>query len=356
MGFDAPARVQTQSVRDGARERFMDHSAMKSRTRSAGRKGGAPDWLLDGVVRAIRATAAVDQAYRFFHRARCELVLALASEALLDRYNDLAYSRDAAYRAGSPSFREHLFPWEEQAMTAFFPPPPARILIGGAGGGREAFALARRGCTVVAFERSRQPVLAMAAQCPRDLPLEVYRAGYEDLPTLHPVQPDGPVVDLTALPRFDAAIVGWGSFTHLRSEDQRVHTLRIFAGVTHGPVLVSFLARPDDEGSRTTAGRLRQLLPGRFNRDPGNVFDVGYGLFHRYSRAEIVGLMDAAGLTIAHLSLEADETTWPYAIFHAPDVAMDDGRSLRMRDKAGPLHGEAVVSDDSAVCPVEAAR
>jgi hypothetical protein len=318
---------------------------MKSRTRSAGRKGGAPDWLLDGVVRVIRATTAVDQAYRFFHRARCELVLAFASEALLDRYNDLAYSRDAAYRAGSPSFRTHLFPWEEQAMAAFFPPPPARILIGGAGGGREAFALARRGYTVVAFERSRQPVLTMATHGPEDLPLEVYCAGYEDLPTLHPVRPDQPVVDLTALPRFDAAIVGWGSFTHLRSEAQRVHTLRIFAGVTRGPVLVSFLARPDDTGSRSDAGRLRHRLPGRFNQDPGNVFDMGYGLFHRYSRAEIVGLMDAAGLTIAHLSLEADETTWPYAIFHDPDVTKSDGRPIPKSDKARPLHGDALVHD-----------
>jgi hypothetical protein len=334
----------------------MDHSAMKSRTRSAGRKGGAPDWLLDGVVRAIRATTAVDQAYRFFHRARRELVLALASEALLDRYNDLAYSRDAAYRAGSPSFREHLFPWEEQAIAAFFPPPPARILIGGAGGGREAFALARRGYAVVAFERSRQPVLAMAAQCPQELAVEVYCAGYEDLPTLYPVQPEEPEVDLTALPPFDAAIVGWGSFTHLRSEAGRLHALRTFAGVTRGPVLVSFLARPDDQGSRANAGRLRHLLRGRFNQDPGNVFDIGYGLFHRYSRAEIVGLMEAAGLTIAHLSLEADETTWPYAIFHGPDIAMGNGRSLQMSGKAGPLHGDAPVPGDSGIHPVEAAR
>jgi hypothetical protein len=108
--------------------------------------------------------------------------------------------------------------------------------------------------------------------------------------------------------------VGWGSFTHLRSEDRRVRLLQTFARVTQGPILVSFLARPDETGPPTKAGRLRCYLPGRFNQDPGNVFDLGYGLFHRYSPAEITTLAEKAALEIAHLSLAADETTWPYAI------------------------------------------
>jgi hypothetical protein len=80
-------------------------------------------------------------------------------------------------------------------------------------------------------------------------------------------------------------------------------------------VLVRFLARPDETGPPSKAGRLRRWLRGRYNQDPGNVFDVGYGLFHRYSPAEIAALARAAGITITCLSLEADADTWPYAIF-----------------------------------------
>lgn len=276
------------------------------------------DWLIDCSVRLIRASAGIDRAYQRFTRIRRELVLALASDAVLDRYNDLAYDRDNAYHHGASKFRRHLFAWEEEAISRFFPPPPARLLIGGAGGGREVFALAEKGYEVVAFERARVPVQTMAEHVSQDLPVEVYRAGYEDLPSLFPITVGAPAANLFAMHPFDAAIVGWGSFTHLRTHDLRVHTLNAFAQVTRGPVLVSFLARPDSEAQPSALSHTQRAsgryLRGRFNQDPGNVFDVGHGLFHRYTHAEIAALADRARVTIAHLSLEADESTWPYAI------------------------------------------
>src|SRR3954470_8061554 len=106
--------------------------------------GGGTDvhhWLAYGVARFILSLRIVDKAYRAFDHLRSELILAFVTDAVLDRFNDLAFGTIREYRPDSPNFRSYLMPWEEAALDRFFPPPPARILIGGAGGGREAFAL-----------------------------------------------------------------------------------------------------------------------------------------------------------------------------------------------------------------------
>src|SRR5262245_29124446 len=110
-------------------------------------------WLAEVGARLILATRFIDESYRLIDRARSTLVLALASDAVLARFNVLAYGRLEAYQLGSSAFR-HLFPWEKNVVATYFPPPPARVLIGGAGGGREVLALAEMGYEVVAFEPS----------------------------------------------------------------------------------------------------------------------------------------------------------------------------------------------------------
>src|SRR4051794_28023998 len=82
-------------------------------------------------ARLILATRIVDAAYRRFDRARALLVIGLAPDAVLDRFNDLAYGGDEAYAATTSAFRAYLFPWEEAAVDRHFPVPPARLLIGG---------------------------------------------------------------------------------------------------------------------------------------------------------------------------------------------------------------------------------
>jgi hypothetical protein len=94
----------------------------------------------------------VNAAFRRFDRLRATLVQALASDAVLDRCNDLSYGKALSSRPDSTGFRAYLFPWEEQVIDRFFPSSPARILVDGAGGGREVFALAERGYEVVAFQ------------------------------------------------------------------------------------------------------------------------------------------------------------------------------------------------------------
>jgi hypothetical protein len=109
-------------------------------------------WLTRSCARLILGTRLIDKAYRAIDRARSVIVLTLASDEVLDRFNYLAYGLDRTYAPDSTTFRSYLFPWEEKIVEEYFPPPPARLLIGAAGGGREALALARMGYQVLAFE------------------------------------------------------------------------------------------------------------------------------------------------------------------------------------------------------------
>src|SRR5262249_35221340 len=138
------------------------------------------------------------------------------------------------------TFRRYMFPWEEKIVATYFPPPPARVLIGGAGGGREVLALAEMGYEVVAFEPSAALAAAMADRVTKELNARVYRASYEDMPRLFPARPKEPCGSLEAEPEFDAAILGWGSYSHLRTDEQRIRTLSSFARHVRGPILVSF--------------------------------------------------------------------------------------------------------------------
>src|SRR5204863_8381274 len=109
-------------------------------------KASGGDWP----ARFLLATRSVDRGFRLFDRLRSEMVLAVASDRTLDRFNDLAYASASDYDPESSSFRAYLFPWEERVVERFFPAPPARVLVGGAGSGREAFALVERGYEVTA--------------------------------------------------------------------------------------------------------------------------------------------------------------------------------------------------------------
>ena len=136
--------------------------------------------LAAAIARAVHVTRAFDWLYRSADRARSELVAALASDEVLDRFNDIAYAGSRSYRPDASSFRAYLFPWEEEAIQRFFPKPPAHVLVGGAGGGREALALVERGYRVTAFEPSAGLVDALAARAqhlrgPRRLPRSIRR-------------------------------------------------------------------------------------------------------------------------------------------------------------------------------------
>jgi hypothetical protein len=239
------------------------------------------------------ATRCVDRTYRFFDRLRSRTAVAVASEGIRERFNEIAYAASDSYRPDSRSFRTYLFPWEAAIIRDTFPGPPAKVLVGGAGGGREALVLVELGYEVVAFEPS--PPLARALADRTSGQLHVYRARYQDLPMLAPAAAGDAPADLGAFGPFDASILGWGSFSHLYSRGDRVHALRSFAEVTRGPILVSFLAFGAD-GSRSEA------------------FSVYIGFYRGVSEGELRSLADEAGLDVHGLSTDERDTNWPHAV------------------------------------------
>ncbi|MGI8605732.1 MAG: class I SAM-dependent methyltransferase [Gaiellaceae bacterium] len=286
---------------------------------TSGRRRGR-SLLTEISVRLLLATRLADAGYRIFERTRSELVAALAPDPVLVRFNDLAYGESGFYRPETTSFREYLFPWEEFVVRELFPSPPARILVGGAGGGREAFALLGLGFEVVAFEPSRQLAEFMATRAPEGASLQVYCGGYEDLPRLEPLEA-APAVELPDLGSFDAAVAGWGSFSHLRTEAVRVTTLEAFGHVTAGPILVSFLGLKDAPSPqhRSRLGRLRRWVPRRAGRELGDVFSAYIGFYHRTDEAEVRTQSRAAGLEVVHGQFDERDTNWPHVVLRRQD-------------------------------------
>jgi 2-polyprenyl-3-methyl-5-hydroxy-6-metoxy-1,4-benzoquinol methylase len=248
----------------------------------------------------IRASTVIDNGYRRFDRVRSELVAALASDAVLDRFNEIAYGQTHAYRPDTSDFRAYLFPWEEAVVRDSFPGPPARVLVGGAGGGREPLALAQLGFEVVAFDPAEPLISALARQAPPNV--AALQGAYEDMDML-----------FAEGERFDAAIVGWGSFSHLRDDESRIGTLRSFARLTDGPILVSFLALKAG-GIPPGLARIRRFLPRRPNRDDQDIFAVSIGFYHPVDEEEVRRLAEAAGLELTHLSFDSRDTNWPHVV------------------------------------------
>lgn len=287
-------------------------------------KEPAPHWG----ARIIWASTALDRAYRAFDRARGEVVLALATDRVLDGCNDLIYGTMPLYRADAPTFRPCLFNWEQRAVERFFPPPPARVLIGGVGGGREAFALAELGYEVVAFDPSRQLVDTMLTRCGEVSRIVPLIGGYAELPNLRDAR-TGVGVDLSTFGHFDAGILGWASYSHLRSEAEREHTLTEFQNRVQGPVLVSFFHDGSNADKAPKPRRLRRWLPGKFNRDPGNAFSVHVGFYHRVSHERLNQTAARCGLGVLYVTSEENAESWPHAVL--------------ISSSAFPAHSDAAV-------------
>ena len=139
--------------------------------------------------------------------------------------------------------REGLFGWEAAWLTRDLPPAPARVLLGGAGRGQEARWLLERGYSVVAFDPARESVARHEQACPE---VPCFVLDYEGLARAHHARRAGTSADasaarvLEAAP-YDAALLGWGSLTHVLEErDQEALFEALAALVPRGPILASF--------------------------------------------------------------------------------------------------------------------
>ena len=253
--------------------------------------------MLRQLARALRATHYIDRAFRRFSRARSAFVLAHASDAFYDVYNDVAYGNQDAYRLGSSIFRTGLFPWEARAIGRHFPPPPAHVLIGAAGGGREALALVERGYRVTAFEPSKPLAASMRERISRATQLAAFVGRYQDLPFVTSLDASPERVDLRTWAPFDAVILGWASLSHLRADVECVAALRELAALTNGPLLVSYFGRRASER--------------------GEAFSIDLGFYRELSDTQFDSCVAAAGLTIIE---REHESGWPNAVLKSVEA------------------------------------
>ena len=262
-------------------------------------------------ARAVWATRIIDRGYSVFDRLRSKIVLACASDAFYDIFNDLMYARQDIWRLGTGAFRSSLFPFEERAISRHFPPPPGTILIGAAGGGRESHALAQRGYRIVAFEPAR-PLAASLAEASSEMSIESLVGRYEDLPIVTSLSQPPATIDLRSRAPFAAAILGWGSISHIRSDQYCIATLRQFGHLTRGPILISY-------------------LPG--SGGPKHRFRVNMGYYRQFTGAEILALAEGAGLAVVYL--DEEDSGMPHAVLNASTMsAKEDAGAQTVSDRS----------------------
>jgi hypothetical protein len=249
-------------------------------------------WL----ARLVWGTRIVDRLYGKFNGLRSRIVLGLGSDAFYDAFNDITYSGQPAYRPGSGAFQTDLFPWESRVIDAEFPAPPATVLVGGVGGGREALALERRGYRVVAFEPAARLATALHHSLDGKRTVEILVGRYQDLPVLRSPNGSAGVVDLRPRAPFDAAILGWASFSHIRSDAERVEALRQMAALTRGPVFFSYFSHLDDRASLSA---------------PKGSFAMQVGFFRQLTEADVRRVVAEAGLDVVLLK---HDDGWPCAV------------------------------------------
>jgi hypothetical protein len=172
-------------------------------------------------------------------------------------------------------------------------------------------ALSKMGYQVLAFEPNEQlaevgkKVAESLSSC------ETFAASYEDL--IDAVESNkGPLVAIRER-RFDAVILGWGSFSYLIGHDrQRALLSSLRRAAPSAPVLLSFpplrpVAKLD---------RLRPILRRVFRwvgasaPGAGDVFDSQAGFIHVFSEAEIQKLATESGYEVVF----ADLTFYPHVL------------------------------------------
>jgi hypothetical protein len=253
----------------------------------------------------------LDRAKQRVTTFRTRMILGVLSDAALDQLCHLSYGSIAWYRPTGNGSWPALFAWEQAFVDRYLPSPPASILVGGAGAGREAYHLASMGHQVVAFDPIQAFVDIMVHEIAPDLEVRVFRASYQDLPHLGPATPGAPGLDLTIEPTFEAAILGWCSFSHILQHADQVHALRTLASIVHGPILISFFSR--DPVQEVPATFPHSLFPSR-HRDPSFGFQAVTGVYRQYIASEIFALCAEAGVSVIEAVVHKESGHFSYVI------------------------------------------
>jgi hypothetical protein len=215
----------------------------------------------DSVSGWVRSLLAADRAARGAARAlaavRDELLCAFVPPEARPLVNASIYDHETKYLPSGRVFEAGLFEWELEALRRMQVPAGGTILLGGAGAGRELVGLCRLGYSVAAFEPSPRLVAGLRAVAEREPGSSVAEGSYADL--LPARRGRGPLAELVAR-RFDGVVFGWGSFSHVLSEQERSAVLEATRAIAPGAaLLISHL--PTQPGAVGLARRrLRAVL------------------------------------------------------------------------------------------------
>jgi hypothetical protein len=224
--IDALHRLEPESMAD-------DQSATAAASTDAPAKG-SPRHASTPALRAPRVVRLYFASVRFVERATTLAAAALVGGWLGVLSRDRLHAIDAAHynrrrMYWTPAYnRRGLWDWERRAVTEHFE-GRSRVLVAAAGGGREILSLRQLGWHALGFECHPGLVAVANVLLAEDgYPAAVRVAERDECPPF-----DAP---------FDAAIVGWGAYTHIRGRARRVAFLsamrrQLAAGA---PVLVSF--------------------------------------------------------------------------------------------------------------------
>lgn len=210
--------------------------------------------------------------------------LAKLSEAY---YNSGSNPKDYDYTAEDYN-RSGLFRFERESIADHFPPSPSTILIVAAGGGRETLALAKDGYSVTGWECVPQ-LVAVAQKLLKDSELDsqVKLASADECPSSETI--------------FDAAIVGWAAYTHIRGRSTRVAMLRQLASQLHpgAPLLLSFYAKETSQRDFKKTAAVANTLSLFTRGDKVEVGDDFQSTFvHYFGEDEIRHEFDSAGFDV----------------------------------------------------------
>ena len=243
----------------------------------------------------------LDRIARILAIAREELAFRFFSEEDWVELGSTLYGRADKYARGSAHNETGLFAFEHAAIESAFPPPPAAVLVGACGGGRELFALVERGYRIAA---AYDPVAFFVDALRKD-PRLAESKGRLCVGTHQAIESMTPIAELRRSGKHvDAAIVGWGSFTHILRAERRVEFLRSLRTLCpRGPVLVSMFVELAGEADRPRRFRakLRRLL-GTTDRmvEPGDGLRRGSGGIHQFTESGFLREAAEAGYRVQH--------------------------------------------------------
>lgn len=260
------------------------------------------------LARLIQGSLVVDRTAVIFDRLRSRLVCSIAPDRVLAAYNALVYGSSPSYVPGHSGFRADWFPWERRAVDKYFPAAPARVLVGGSGGGREVLQLAARGYEVIAFDPVRTLIEAMPPPGSGPGHITACVGSYEALPVAE--SREGAPLSLDELRPFGAAICGWASVAHVRTDAGRLAALRAMAALVDGPMLVSVYAPTwQPSSTRGIRGGMSRWLYG-----DGAMFMPGIGQVQTFDEVALRDLIARAGLEILFLDTSSAIDNWPHAV------------------------------------------